>query len=35
MEEYTFPDRKRIPYGLMNFAVIRRMDRPVCEEVCL
>ena len=26
MEEYIFPDRKRIPYGLMNFAVIRRDD---------
>ncbi len=26
MEEYIFPDRKRIPYGMMNFAVIRRED---------
>ena len=22
MEEYIAPDRKRIPYGMMNFAVI-------------
>ena len=26
MEKYTAPDRKRIPYGMMNFAVIRRDD---------
>ncbi|WP_455635836.1 AAA family ATPase [Parabacteroides sp.] len=26
MEEYIFPDRKRIPYGMMNFALIRRED---------
>ena len=26
MEEYIAPDRKRIPYGMMNFAVIRRDD---------
>ena len=26
MEEYKAPDRKRIPYGMMNFAVIRRDD---------
>lgn len=26
MEKYLFPDRKRIPYGMMNFAVIRRED---------
>ena len=26
MEKYTEPDRKRIPYGMMNFAVIRRDD---------
>lgn len=24
MEKYTAPDRKRIPYGMMNFAVLRR-----------
>lgn len=24
MEEYIAPNRKRIPYGMMNFAVIRR-----------
>ena len=26
MEKYIAPDRKRIPYGMMNFAVIRRDD---------
>ena len=26
MEEYIAPKRKRIPYGMMNFAVIRRDD---------
>ena len=26
MEEYIAPNRKRIPYGMMNFAVIRRDD---------
>ncbi|MFG6411527.1 MAG: AAA family ATPase, partial [Bacteroides acidifaciens] len=26
MEKYLFPDRKRIPYGMMNFALIRRED---------
>ena len=26
MEEYIIPRRKRIPYGMMNFAVIRRDD---------
>ena len=26
MEEYIVPDRKRLPYGMMNFAVIRRDD---------
>ena len=26
MEEYIVPDRKRLPYGMMNFAVIRRED---------
>ena len=26
MEEYIAPRRKRIPYGMMNFAVIRRDD---------
>lgn len=26
MEEYIVSDRKRIPYGMMNFAVIRRDD---------
>ena len=26
MEKYIAPDRKRIPYGMMNFAVIRRYD---------
>ncbi len=26
MEEYRISDRKRIPYGIMNFAVIRRDD---------
>ncbi|WP_455666044.1 AAA family ATPase [Phocaeicola sp.] len=26
MEEYRISDRKRIPYGMMNFAVIRRDD---------
>lgn len=26
MEEYIVADRKRIPYGMMNFAVIRRDD---------
>ena len=26
MEEYIAPDRKRIPYGMMNFVVIRRDD---------
>ena len=26
MEKYTAPDRKRSPYGMMNFAVIRRDD---------
>ena len=24
--EYIIPDRKRLPYGMMNFAVIRRED---------
>lgn len=26
MEKYLFPDRKCIPYGMMNFALIRRED---------
>lgn len=26
MEEYIVPNRKRLPYGMMNFAVIRRDD---------
>ncbi|WP_294553416.1 AAA family ATPase [uncultured Bacteroides sp.] len=26
MEKYLFPDRKRIPYGMMNFALIRHED---------
>ncbi len=26
MEKYLFPNRKRIPYGMMNFEVIRRED---------
>lgn len=26
MEKYLFPDRKRIPYGMMNFAAIRCED---------
>ena len=26
MEEYIAPKRKRIPYGMMNFAVIRHDD---------
>lgn len=26
MEKYIAPDRKRIPYGMMNFVVIRRDD---------
>ena len=26
MEEYIAPNRKRIPYGMMNYAVIRRDD---------
>mgnify|MGYP001048597781 FL=1 len=26
MKEYIAPKRKRIPYGMMNFAVIRRDD---------
>lgn len=26
MEEYIVPNRKRLPYGMMNFAVIRRED---------
>ena len=24
--EYIVPNRKRLPYGMMNFAVIRRED---------
>ena len=30
MEEYIIPRRKRIPYGMMNFAVIRFI--PMIEE---
>ena len=26
MEQLIFPDRKRLPYGMMNFALIRRED---------
>ena len=42
--EYIVPNRKRLPYGMMNFAVIRREDYyyvdktrfiPMIEEACL
>ena len=33
MEEYIIPRRKRIPYGMMNFAVIRRDDSYYVDKI--
>ena len=33
MEEYIIPRRKRIPYGMMNFAVIRRDDCYYVDKI--
>ena len=33
MEKYIAPDRKRIPYGMMNFAVIRRDDCYYVDKI--
>jgi len=35
MEKYIAPDRKRIPYGMMNFAVIRRDDCYYVDKTLL
>ncbi len=33
MEEYIILRRKRIPYGMMNFAVIRRDDCYYVDKI--
>ena len=35
MEEYIAPNRKRIPYGMMNYAVIRRDDCYYVDKTLL
>ena len=31
--EYIVPNRKRLPYGMMNFAVIRRERQKVPMQI--